>query len=242
MGRISRVAAASLITLVLVTRSQSATISVTVFNRAGIAAALVAQGEKQGGGALRRAGIDVVWVNCAKGTQECSQRPNPTSLVLTILKHGDKMASEDGLGLAVQNETGIGTYSYVFEDKLNEIAGTTHIHASLLLGDAIAHEIGHLLKGSHSHSAAGIMSGRWSTRELEAAARGALWFTKEDEAAMNAPPRNPVRAHEWPNVRWPVSSSIAFVFHFVESRPPVFENKGALPAHSSPRVDFCPER
>src|SRR5262249_36329077 len=133
-----------------------------------------------------RAGIDVVWVNCAKGTLECSQRPGPASLVLTILKHGDKMASEDVLGLAVQGEAGLGTNFYIFEGKLNEITGTTHIHPSLLLGDAIAHEIGHLLKGSHSHSATGIMSGRWSRRELEAAARGALWFTKEDEAAMNA--------------------------------------------------------
>jgi predicted transcriptional regulator len=186
MGRISRVTAASLITLALVTRSQSATISVRVFNRAGIAAGLAAQGEKHAGDVLHRVGIDVVWVNCAKGTQECNQRPGPTSLVLTILKHGDKMASEDGLGLAVQDETGLGTYFYVFEDKLNEIAGTTHIYPSLLLGDAIAHEIGHLLKGSHSHSASGIMSGRWSKRELEAAARGALWFTEEDEAAMNA--------------------------------------------------------
>jgi len=187
MGWVSRVAAAILMALVLARRGQSATISVRVLNRPGIAAALVAQGEKQAGDTLHRAAIDVVWVNCATtGTQECSRRPNPTSLVLTILKHGDKMTSEDALGLAVQDETGFGAYFYVFEDKLNEIAGTTHIHPSLLLGDAIAHEIGHLLKGSHSHSATGIMSGRWSRRELEAAARSALWFTKEDEAAMNA--------------------------------------------------------
>jgi len=186
MGRISRVVTASLIMLVLVSRSHGAAISIRVFNRPGIATAVVAQGEKQAGDALHRVGIDVVWVNCVKGIQECGQKPGPTSLVLTILKHGDKMASQDVLGLAVQDGAGFGTYFYVFEDKLNEIAGTTHIHTSQLLGCAIAHEIGHMLKGSHSHSAAGIMSGRWSGRELDAVARGALWFTKEDGAAMNA--------------------------------------------------------
>ena len=186
MGWIFRVAAASLITLEFVTPSQSATISVRVFNRPGLAPALLAEGEKRAGDVLDRAGIDVVWVNCVKGIQECSQRLGPTNLVLTILKHGDKIASEDVLGLAVQDNAGFGTYFYVFEDKLDEIAGTTHIHPSLLLGDAIAHEIGHLLKGSHSHSATGIMSGRWSRYALEAAARGALWFTKEDAAAMQS--------------------------------------------------------
>ena len=186
MGWASRVAAAGLIALALVNRSQSATICVRVFNRPGLAAVLVAEGEKRAGDALSRAGIDVVWVNCAKDIQECGRRPGSTNLVLTILKHGDKMATEDVLGLAVQDETGFGTYFYVFEDKLDAIAGTTHIHPSLLLGDAIAHEIGHLLKGSHSHSATGIMSGRWHRRELEAAARNALDFTKEDAGAMKA--------------------------------------------------------
>ena len=157
MGWASRFVAAGLITLALVNRGHSATISVRVFNRPGLAAALVAEGENRAGNALSRAGIDVVWTNCAKGIQECSQRPGPTNLVLTILKHGDKMASEDVLGLAVQDDAGFGTYFYVFEDKLDEIAGTTHIHPSLVLGDAIAHEIGHLLKGSHSHSATGIL-------------------------------------------------------------------------------------
>ena len=186
MGWAFRVGAACLITLGLVNRGQGATISVRVFNRPGLAAVLVAEGENRAGDALNRAGIDVVWVNCAKGIQECSQRPGPTNLILTILKHGDKMATDDVLGLAVQDETGFGTYFYVFEDKLNEISGTTHIHPSLLLGDAIAHEVGHLLKGSHSHSATGIMSGRWSRYALEAASRGALWFTKEDAAAMQS--------------------------------------------------------
>jgi hypothetical protein len=186
MGRIAIMVAASVITLTFVTRSQGATISIRVFNRSGVSADMVANGEKQAGDALRRAGIDVVWVNCAKGTQECSQRPTPTSLVLTILNHGNKLVNEDVLGLAVQDDAGFGTYFYVFEDKLNEITGTIHIYPPLLLGNAIAHEVGHLLKGSHSHSATGIMSSRWHRRELEAAVRGALSFTKEDEAAMKA--------------------------------------------------------
>jgi hypothetical protein len=63
---------------------------------------------------------------------------------------------------------------------------TVFLGSFRMRGDAIAHEIGHLLKGSHSHSATGIMSGHWHRRELEAAARNALDFTKEDADAVKA--------------------------------------------------------
>jgi hypothetical protein len=53
-----------------------------------------------------------------------------------------------------------------------------------LLGSAMAHEIGHLLKGSNSHSPQGLMSAHWYANELRAAAMGSLDFTADDAVLM----------------------------------------------------------
>jgi hypothetical protein len=59
-----------------------------------------------------------------------------------------------------------------------------------LLGHGIAHEIGHLLLGTNSHSPSGLMSAHWSARELKLAARGQLTFSIDQAATI----RGDVRA------------------------------------------------
>ena len=43
----------------------------------------------------------------------------------------------------------------------------SHFTLSRLLGLAIAHELGHVLLGSNSHSDLGLMRGRWNREDLE---------------------------------------------------------------------------
>jgi hypothetical protein len=167
-------------------QNQDTKISVRVFNRSGIAVSPLLNGERHAADTLENASVHVTWLNCPAGTQECIEPPTSTKLVLTILKQGSRMGGEDVLGLAVQDEKGSGTYCYIFENKLNEISGQMHINISRLLGYAMAHEIGHLLKGSHSHSPTGVMSGLWSGHQLEQAARGALQFTQQDASILRA--------------------------------------------------------
>lgn len=143
------------------------------------------RGEMEAEDLFRRAGIGVSWLNCP-GSQQCSEPPNPGDLILTILRKKSATRGEDVLGFAVENGGGMGTYGYVFEDSLNAVAGQTHLTTSRLLGYAIAHEVGHLLKGGHSHSPKGIMSAVWLKPELEEIARGALAFTADDGAIMCA--------------------------------------------------------
>jgi len=51
-----------------------------------------------------------------------------------------------------------------------------------LLGRAMAHEVGHLLLGTREHAAAGLMRGKWTSRELKTN-RGADWQLSRGEAA-----------------------------------------------------------
>jgi hypothetical protein len=47
----------------------------------------------------------------------------------------------------------------------------------VILGCVIAHELGHLLLGSNSHSGSGIMQPRWERRQVRQAMTGDLLFT-----------------------------------------------------------------
>ena len=56
----------------------------------------------------------------------------------------------------------------------------------LILGDVIAHELGHLLLGTNSHSPTGIMCANWDHDYLTLALRGRQLFLPEQAASMRA--------------------------------------------------------
>jgi hypothetical protein len=56
----------------------------------------------------------------------------------------------------------------------------------IILGCDIAHEIGHLLLGSESHSASGIMKGHWERGQIRQAVTGTLLFTPEQAKLIQA--------------------------------------------------------
>jgi hypothetical protein len=62
------------------------------------------------------------------------------------------------------------------------------IPASLdqLLGYAIVHEVGHVLLRSSSHSASGIMRGKWDLKDLVRISQGRLYFDAQQSAAMRS--------------------------------------------------------
>jgi hypothetical protein len=62
-----------------------------------------------------------------------------------------------------------------FYDRVEQRTENAELRATLL-GDLMAHELGHLLLGPRSHSPRGIMCAIWGTQELRNAAQGALLF------------------------------------------------------------------
>jgi len=53
-----------------------------------------------------------------------------------------------------------------------------------ILGSVMAHEIGHMLLGSHAHAISGIMRGHWESSELHQIAMGTLLFLPLQEQRM----------------------------------------------------------
>jgi len=48
-----------------------------------------------------------------------------------------------------------------------------------ILGSVMAHEIGHMLLGSHAHAISGIMRGHWERDDLLSIRAAEMQFTKE---------------------------------------------------------------
>ena len=165
-------------------------ITVTVYNRSKMRTPTLKTGLSVAQEVLRRAGVESVWVDCPvpstqEANQACEQPLRPNRLILALVPHwGNRGLQSDALGVALQVEHGSGSYCYVFQEHLDELAAATHTSSARLLGHAMAHEIGHLLKGSNSHSAQGLMSKHWYANELRAAAMGSLNFTADDAVLM----------------------------------------------------------
>ncbi len=59
-----------------------------------------------------------------------------------------------------------GTLATVYADRVQAMAAIAGVDPGELLGRVIAHEIAHLLIGTHDHSRRGLMRGEWRASEL----------------------------------------------------------------------------
>lgn len=71
-----------------------------------------------------------------------------------------------------------GRVAYVIYDRVRDFAGDTMVDDMRMMGIVMAHEIGHLLLTHQSHSAGGLMRGRWQQSEFRPARRFDLQFSE----------------------------------------------------------------
>jgi hypothetical protein len=164
--------------------------TISVHNYADVPAPLLAGAEDQARDVFRRAGLETVWLNCSPKLEKVEPKScyfsDTTHLTLKISLHAMNAKVRDRidvLGSAYPNEKGTGYFAYVFYDRIQEIAQRRRLgHA--LLADVMAHEIGHLLLGSTSHSASGIMCAHWNYEELRYVAEGTMSFIPAQSRIM----------------------------------------------------------
>jgi hypothetical protein len=77
-----------------------------------------------------------------------------------------------------------GTLATVYPDRINAVASRAGVDAGMLLGRAVAHEIGHLLLGTAHHSAGGLMRALWSDQELQRGLTADWTFAPDDVAQI----------------------------------------------------------
>jgi len=166
-------------------------VKVSVFNDAQIGDGRLTRAERVASELFAHAGIQIDWMNCGDPTETdeerraCSEAASPKHLQVRVRQQSLTL-KESTLGLSYLGEGGIGCHADVFYAGIGPIAQEAHLSSENILGLVFAHELGHLLLGTNSHSASGIMRATWQRQELSAAGKGALGFTEIQGRRMKA--------------------------------------------------------
>jgi hypothetical protein len=134
--------------------------------------------------------LNVVWIDCPLGrsavisTDPCQQPLEPTDIVLRVLSdHARNGVQDCAFGFAVLPVLASAYYEHAVSLARNDGA---EFEVPIILGCVMAHEIGHLLLGSNSHSDTGIMQGQWERKQVRQLMKGDLHFTAQQSKLMRA--------------------------------------------------------
>jgi hypothetical protein len=174
----------------------SPNITVFIYNYAAISSEVLAQTEREAARIYKRGSIDIQWLDCPLSSKEASRFPacqvpvGPTTLVVRILSQS--MAERlrlvrDSHGFALSPDDGsFAITANVFAYDAEQLAHSRGVPDGVILGNILAHELGHLLLGSGSHSRTGIMHVPWHQKELGIVGQGMMTFTPEELKKMRA--------------------------------------------------------
>jgi hypothetical protein len=178
-----------LMLLPLVPSSSAQTLKISVFNDAKVAPGMLASAEASASRVFHQAGLETEWVDCpaspngASANTRCAAVEFPKHLHVRILPRSRTLTGST-LGISFLGADETGCYSDVFLEPIASLSLNSGETMGVALGHVMAHEIAHLLLGSRSHASAGIMRGQWQGKELLAASRGRLLFTREESRTM----------------------------------------------------------
>jgi hypothetical protein len=166
------------------------TIRIRVNNYTQATPAMLAGAEREAGRILGEAGLQAVWLDCPPGhsgfdsLDPCRKPLEATDIVLRVLSQSTQNKFQDTLfGFAVVPVLASVYYDYVAHLARSDDA---EFEIPILLACVIAHEIGHLLLGSNSHSDSGIMQGHWERGQIRHALTGTLLFAPEQAKLIQA--------------------------------------------------------
>lgn len=133
--------------------------------------------------ALSSASVDVAWTICEPGA---CLTPAPAALMVRVVQSpvgapGDSRFLGHAL---IDSRTRTGVLATVFIDRTRRVAGDLGLDHRVLLGRAIAHELGHLLLATPTHGNAGLMREVWSRDELLGTHQDDWIFDPSDVAAI----------------------------------------------------------
>jgi hypothetical protein len=152
-----------------------AKLTVRIYNNAGILPDDMRLATLEAEHILRSAAISASWVECwyrdtesPRATEHCQESLGNNTLTLR-LQAATSVATTKvvSMGYALVNlEDRAPFLATVYSDRVASVARSADVDPRLLLGRAIAHEIGHLLLNTNRHADAGLMREKWTRIEL----------------------------------------------------------------------------
>ena len=111
---------------------------------------------------LKDAGVSLTWRSCP-----CPEPVGRGELVMRVLAAPSPVLAPGSLGYSyVDLQHKSGTLATVFVDRIHLLASAAGVDDAELLGRAMAHEVAHLLLGTHDHEHRGLMRGQWTADDL----------------------------------------------------------------------------
>jgi hypothetical protein len=154
---------------------------VRVYDTTAVSASELELARADVGQTLTAIGIEPIWRPCHATT--CIDRPKPHEVSVRIVKSG-LAAARGSLGYSsIDIEQHGGTLATIYADRVDALAAEAGIDGGVLLGRAIAHEIGHLLLGAPGHGRQGLMRALWLTAELRRG-RSTDWMFSDYEGGL----------------------------------------------------------
>ena len=150
----------------VVTTALSANLPLVVrtYDAAGVSPRTLQQAHASAAIVLAAAGIRPIWRPCRAAG--CISRPKAHELEIRIV-NATRLSQPGALGFAaVDVVQHAGTLATIYVDRVDALAAQTGVERGSLLGRAMAHEIGHLILGTASHSPFGLMRATWTAPEL----------------------------------------------------------------------------
>jgi hypothetical protein len=182
---------------------ESPSVAISVFNDSAISSEILKQAEMVSSQVFEESGIHVDWVNCSpadeapSGKVACRQAI-PQHLQLRIVRRSLNL-KDSILGISYLLSDGTGCQADIFYEGIEKLRHETSVDPAIILGHVAAHEIGHLLLGSNSHSPWGIMRAHWNMEELARANKGLLFFTKSQSHRMSEKLCAAMVRNRWPS-------------------------------------------
>lgn len=178
-------------------------ITIHISNYAGVDPKQLAEAERVATRVFKDSGVTARWVDAqdvSTSAYSSRQEKNGNRLsqiqvhIETSSLAGSLGLSNEAMGLAPGNGPDR-RLVYVFYDRVKSLAQrqvAAQVRGDIvgrapgcrILGEMIAHEIGHLLLNIPSHSETGIMRGAWDLNDLQDVAFGELLFTKQQSQVI----------------------------------------------------------
>lgn len=163
-------------------------VTVYVFNSVHIPADDLIKAETLAAGIFEKVGVRIAW-KTGLTTRDVDVPPmgeewNPAYLQLRIRKSStvrEAGVTSEAMGFILTMEK---NDAVVLFDEIRNRAATLNVDPIVPLGVTMAHEMGHLLLQSATHSLTGVMKPRWLAKDLVAAERGNLTFSREEGRSL----------------------------------------------------------
>ena len=162
------------------------TVVVRVYDLNGVMAGTNRQALDQARKALDAASIDVSWRRCP-ASPSCNAPLAPGELAIRIVRSPlpERPTGNVSLGDATMDRpSGAGVLATIYFDRVMWLAQEAGTDSRVLLGRAIAHELGHLLLATTTHGSVGLMRAHWSQEEVRRGQPRDWSFAPTELAAM----------------------------------------------------------